>query len=149
MNLFIYLCQDCGYKSLACPYYTKFLDKESISKLKKIDSSVFLAFFGSFFVFFFPFFKPLIGFCFQNVLRFTCGKFILYCDFTPTRHRELHDAGTEKNEYAGERKTLVVAVITTVMIKIIIVFILFNGVFSISGYAGCPMNAGQCSMNCK
>lgn len=46
--LIIYLCYDCGYKSLACPYYTKCLDKESISKVQKLIHQNF--FFGSFFL---------------------------------------------------------------------------------------------------
>ena len=57
--------------------------------------------------------------------------------------------GEKKNECTDDSKALVVVVITVVMIKIVIVFILFNGVFSSSGYAGCPVNSGQRSTTYK
>jgi hypothetical protein len=57
--------------------------------------------------------------------------------------------GEKKNECTDDIKALVVVVITVVMLKIIMVFILFNGVFSSSGYAGCPVNFGQCSTTYK
>jgi hypothetical protein len=53
--------------------------------------------------------------------------------------------GQKKNDYIDESKALMVVVITTVIKIIIIVLILFNDVFSSSGYAGCAMSSGQCS----